>query len=252
GGGGAGLAEAGGRKALGGGAGGDRPAQPLVSGPAARWSPSEEGAMPKRSAGILMFRRRGGEVEVLLMHPGGPFWAKKDLGAWSIPKGEYSEDEDALAAAKREFEEETGAGPQGDFLPLAEVVQRGRKIVTAWGLEGDFDPATLTTGSSWNGRRRAGARRRFPKSTARNGFRWRTPGGRFSRRRASSSPGCSPLSASNGRSQRPTLHMAASRRRSAFGFSTKMRGAMRGAPGTWAALVSAIAVARRERQRASG
>src|SRR5215469_6483727 len=64
--------------------------------------------MPKRSAGILMFRRRGGEVEVLLMHPGGPFWAKKDLGAWSIPKGEYSEGEDALAVAKREFEEETG------------------------------------------------------------------------------------------------------------------------------------------------
>ena len=101
--------------------------------------------MPKRSAGILMFRRRGGEVEVLLMHPGGPFWAKKDLGAWSIPKGEYSEDEDALAVAKREFEEETGARPQGDFLALGEVVQRGRKIVTAWGLEGDFDPATLTS-----------------------------------------------------------------------------------------------------------
>jgi predicted NUDIX family NTP pyrophosphohydrolase len=98
--------------------------------------------MPKRSAGILMFRRRG-EVEVLLMHPGGPFWAKKDLGAWSIPKGEYSEGEDALAVAKREFEEETGARPQGDFYPLGEVVQRGRKIVTAWALEGDFDPATL-------------------------------------------------------------------------------------------------------------
>ena len=101
--------------------------------------------MPKRSAGILMFRRRGDEVEVLPMHPGGPFWAKKDLGAWSIPKGEYSEGEDALAVAKREFEEETGARPQGDFLALGEVVQAGRKIVTAWGLEGDFDPATLTS-----------------------------------------------------------------------------------------------------------
>jgi predicted NUDIX family NTP pyrophosphohydrolase len=101
--------------------------------------------MPKRSAGILLFRRRGGEVEVLLMHPGGPFWAKKDLGAWSIPKGEYCED--ALAAAKREFEEETGARPQGDFYPLGEVVQRGRKIVTAWALEGDFDPATLRSNS---------------------------------------------------------------------------------------------------------
>ena len=72
--------------------------------------------MPKRSAGILMFRRRGGEVEVLLMHPGGPFWAKKDLGAWSIPKGEYSEGEDALAVAKREFEEETGARPRAMFI----------------------------------------------------------------------------------------------------------------------------------------
>ena len=101
--------------------------------------------MPKRSAGILMFRRRGGEIEVLLMHPGGPFWAKRDAGAWSIPKGEYAQGEDALAVAKREFEEETGARPDGKFLPLGEVVQAGGKIVTAWALEGDFDPATLTS-----------------------------------------------------------------------------------------------------------
>jgi predicted NUDIX family NTP pyrophosphohydrolase len=99
--------------------------------------------MPKRSAGILMFRRRGAEIEVLLVHPGGPFWAKKDAGAWSIPKGECSVGEDALAVAKREFEEETGARPHGHFLPLGEVTQAGRKIVTAWGLEGEFDPATL-------------------------------------------------------------------------------------------------------------
>jgi predicted NUDIX family NTP pyrophosphohydrolase len=99
--------------------------------------------MAKRSAGILMFRRRGRGIEVLLMHPGGPFWAKKDAGAWSIPKGEYAEGEDALAVARREFEEETGARPHGDFLPLGEIVQVGRKIVTAWALEGDFDPATL-------------------------------------------------------------------------------------------------------------
>jgi predicted NUDIX family NTP pyrophosphohydrolase len=99
--------------------------------------------MPKRSAGILMFRRRAGEIEVLLMHPGGPFWAKKDAGAWSIPKGEYSEGEDALAVAQREFEEETGARPYGNLLSLGEIVQAGRKIVTAWALEGDFDPATL-------------------------------------------------------------------------------------------------------------
>jgi predicted NUDIX family NTP pyrophosphohydrolase len=103
--------------------------------------------MPQRSAGILMFRRRGGEIEVLLMHPGGPFWAKKDAGAWSIPKGEYAQGEEAFAVAKREFEEETGARPEGKFLPLGEVVQAGGKIVTAWALEGDFDPATLTSNS---------------------------------------------------------------------------------------------------------
>jgi predicted NUDIX family NTP pyrophosphohydrolase len=101
--------------------------------------------MPKRSAGLLMFRRRRADIEVLLMHPGGPFWAKKDNGAWSIPKGEYVEGEEALAVAKREFEEETGARPQGDFLPLGDVVQASRKIVTAWGVEGDFDPATLVS-----------------------------------------------------------------------------------------------------------
>jgi predicted NUDIX family NTP pyrophosphohydrolase len=99
--------------------------------------------MPKRSAGILMYRRRDAGLELLLVHPGGPFWAKKDLGAWSIPKGEYSESEDALAVAKREFEEETGARVQGDFLSLGELVQPGRKIVSAWAIEGDFDPSDL-------------------------------------------------------------------------------------------------------------
>jgi predicted NUDIX family NTP pyrophosphohydrolase len=101
--------------------------------------------MPKRSSGILMYRRAAGGLELLLVHPGGPFWAKKDLGAWSIPKGEYSGGEDALAVARREFEEETGARPEGDFLPLGDIVQAGRKIVTAWALEGDFDPADLTS-----------------------------------------------------------------------------------------------------------
>ncbi|HKA81534.1 MAG TPA: NUDIX domain-containing protein [Xanthobacteraceae bacterium] len=99
--------------------------------------------MPKRSAGILMYRHGDAGIEVLLVHPGGPFWARKDLGAWSIPKGEYSEAEDALAVARREFEEETGARPQGEPLPLGELVQPGRKIVTAWALAGDFDPSTL-------------------------------------------------------------------------------------------------------------
>ncbi len=99
--------------------------------------------MARRSAGILLYRRRPPGVELLLVHPGGPFWARKDLGAWSIPKGEYGADEDALAAARREFTEETGAGAPGNALPLGEVVQRGGKIVAAFALEGDFDPATL-------------------------------------------------------------------------------------------------------------
>jgi predicted NUDIX family NTP pyrophosphohydrolase len=99
--------------------------------------------MPRRSAGILLYRRRPHGVELLLVHPGGPFWARKDLGAWSIPKGEFGADEDALAAARREFTEETGAGAPGNALPLGEVVQRGGKIVTAFALEGDLDPATL-------------------------------------------------------------------------------------------------------------
>jgi predicted NUDIX family NTP pyrophosphohydrolase len=99
--------------------------------------------MAKRSAGILMYRRGGAGVEVLLVHPGGPFWARKDLGAWSIPKGEYAAGEEPLAVAMREFEEETGARPSGDFLPLGESVQPGRKIVTAWAVEGDFDVGAL-------------------------------------------------------------------------------------------------------------
>ena len=99
--------------------------------------------MPKRSSGILMYRQPHGGIELLLVHPGGPFWAKKDWGAWSIPKGEYCEDEDPLTVARREFEEETGARAHGDFLALGDIVQAGRKIVTAWAVEGDFDPATL-------------------------------------------------------------------------------------------------------------
>jgi predicted NUDIX family NTP pyrophosphohydrolase len=94
--------------------------------------------MPKLSAGIVLYRRRATGLEVFLVHPGGPFWKNKDRGAWSIPKGQYEAGEDALASAKREFEEETGARlPEGKLLPLGEVRQPGGKIVTAWALEGD-------------------------------------------------------------------------------------------------------------------
>jgi predicted NUDIX family NTP pyrophosphohydrolase len=99
--------------------------------------------MPKRSAGILLFRRIGPEPEVLLVHPGGPFWKNKDDGAWSIPKGEYDQDEDPLAAAKRELEEETGLSPSGDFISLGEVRQSGGKTVTAWAVEGSCDAANI-------------------------------------------------------------------------------------------------------------
>ena len=99
--------------------------------------------MAKVSAGILLFRRRPPNLEVMLVHPGGPFWAKKDLGAWSIPKGLADEGEDLLAAAKREFLEETGVTVEGEFLDLGAHKQPGGKIVVAWAHEGDFDPALL-------------------------------------------------------------------------------------------------------------
>jgi predicted NUDIX family NTP pyrophosphohydrolase len=101
--------------------------------------------MHRQSAGLLMYRRRNLEPEVFLVHPGGPFWAKKDLGAWSIPKGGYEEGEPPLAAAKREFHEETGFAAEGNFLELGEVLQAGGKVVTAWAYEGDCDPATLVS-----------------------------------------------------------------------------------------------------------
>ena len=101
--------------------------------------------MAKRSAGILIYRGSGPELRLLLVHPGGPFWAKKDEGAWSIPKGEYDAEEEPLACAIREFEEELGRRPQaaGAFLDLGELVQPSGKVVTAWGVEGDFDPSAL-------------------------------------------------------------------------------------------------------------
>jgi predicted NUDIX family NTP pyrophosphohydrolase len=97
----------------------------------------------KQSAGLLMYRRSNGELEVFLVHPGGPFWAKKDMGAWSICKGEYAEGELPLEAAKREFQEETGFAAQGNFLELGMVQQAGGKVVYAWAFEGDCDPSKL-------------------------------------------------------------------------------------------------------------
>jgi predicted NUDIX family NTP pyrophosphohydrolase len=92
-----------------------------------------------------MYRRKETGAEVFLVHPGGPFWAKKDAGAWSIPKGEIAGGEDPLVAAKREFEEETGFRPEGEFVELGEIRQGGGKVVSAWAVEGDFDPATLVS-----------------------------------------------------------------------------------------------------------
>ena len=102
--------------------------------------------MPKRSAGVLLYRRGGEGVEVLLVHPGGPFWAKKDLGAWSIPKGEYEQGDDPLETALRELEEETGHRLDAtDLLELGEVRQRGGKILTAWAAPGDLDAGAITS-----------------------------------------------------------------------------------------------------------
>jgi predicted NUDIX family NTP pyrophosphohydrolase len=102
----------------------------------------------KRSAGILLFRQADTEIEVLLGHMGGPFWARKDDGGWSLPKGEYEPDEAPEAAARREFQEELGVPvPDGDFLPLGDVKQSGGKVVTVWAVESDFDPVVFVPGT---------------------------------------------------------------------------------------------------------
>src|SRR5207302_8812221 len=102
-------------------------------------------AKAKKSAGILLFRRQGGEIEVLLVHPGGPFWAKKDEGAWSIPKGLVDPGEDLLAAAKREFAEETGHTPEGEFHPLGVFKQPSGKLIHAWAVEDECDPSKIVS-----------------------------------------------------------------------------------------------------------
>jgi predicted NUDIX family NTP pyrophosphohydrolase len=119
--------------------------------------------MSKTSAGVLLWKRERGVLRVLLVHPGGPFWAHKDLGAWSIPKGEYSEGEDALAVARREFSEELGAVAEGVATPLGDIRQKAGKVVTGFAIEGDFDVAALRSNMfdiEWPPK--SGKRRAFP------------------------------------------------------------------------------------------
>ena len=130
--------------------------------------------MTTRSAGIVMYRGRGAQLRLLLVHPGGPFWAKKDQGAWSIPKGEYAAGEDPLAVARREFEEELGSPPPPNAsIQLGELVQPSRKVVTAFAVEGDFDPSTLRSNlfeMEWP--RGSGRMQSFPEVTR---AEWFTP-----------------------------------------------------------------------------
>jgi predicted NUDIX family NTP pyrophosphohydrolase len=119
--------------------------------------------MAKQSAGILLYRRQAKKLEVFLAHPGGPFWAKKDQGSWSVPKGEYLEGEEPLHAAIREFEEETGYRLAGDFIQLTTIRQKGHKTVHCWAVEGDLDPDHIVSNDfemEWPPR--SGKMRSFP------------------------------------------------------------------------------------------
>jgi predicted NUDIX family NTP pyrophosphohydrolase len=117
----------------------------------------------KQSAGILLYRCRSGVLEVFLVHPGGPFWAKKDAGAWSIPKGEFEEGDDPLEAARREFLEETGLPVEGTFLALKPLKQRGGKLVHAWAVEGDIEASSVRSNTfSMEWPPRSGRQQEFP------------------------------------------------------------------------------------------
>jgi predicted NUDIX family NTP pyrophosphohydrolase len=119
----------------------------------------------KESAGILMYRLRNSILEVLLVHPGGPYWAKKDLGAWSIPKGEFAEGEDRLSAAKREFQEETGFHLEESFIALTPLKQPGGKLVHAWAVRGDCDAKAIVSNTfSIEWPPRSGKRQEFPEA----------------------------------------------------------------------------------------
>lgn len=119
--------------------------------------------MPQKSAGILLYRLQNNILEVLLVHPGGPFWIKKDEGAWTIPKGELNEEEDPLNAAIREMEEETGVAVKGNFIELTPVKQKSGKLVYAWGLEYDLNPTEIKSNTfeiEWPPR--SGKKKTFP------------------------------------------------------------------------------------------
>ena len=119
--------------------------------------------MPKKSAGLLPYRYREGKLEVFLVHPGGPYWTKKDLGAWSIPKGEYGPGEDPLETARREYQEETGCEAAGAFIPLTALKQPSGKIISAWAFAGDCDPDTIRSNSfSLEWPPRSGQMQEFP------------------------------------------------------------------------------------------
>ena len=119
--------------------------------------------MPKKSAGLLMYRRRHGVLEVFLVHPGGTIWQKKDVGSWSIPKGEYTSGEDPLDAARRELQEETSSKASGEFTPLTPRRQQSGKTITAWAFEGDCDASTIKSNTflvEWPPR--SGRQQEFP------------------------------------------------------------------------------------------
>ncbi|WP_313896671.1 NUDIX domain-containing protein [Streptomyces sp. GC420] len=135
----------------------------------------------RRSAGLLLYRGAGEAMEVLLGHMGGPFWARRDAGAWSVPKGEYGPEEAPEAAARREFEEELGLPPpDGPYLPLGEARQSGGKTVTVWAVESDLDPALVVPGTftmEWP--RGSGRMREFPEIDRVGWFRLGPAGGKL-------------------------------------------------------------------------
>ena len=133
--------------------------------------------MSKRSAGLILYRRRNTGIEAFLVHPGGPFWLKKDFGAWSIPKGEYLDGENPLDAAKREFTEETSFAAQGPFLELGDLKQPSGKVVSARAFESECDPEKLKSNTStmeWPPR--SVGKLKYPRSTKAVGFRSKTRG----------------------------------------------------------------------------